>query len=101
MAKVFTENERHKNNRKFAARTGELKVKETYIGVALLSLSPRMDVDNIGVDFDVVRDVIARTIAAKKSWNVDVVNFATFDALSANVKEATISQYGEKTTSNA
>lgn len=59
-----------------------------------------MDVDNIGVDFEVARDVIARTIAAKKSWNVDILPFSAFDDLPAEVQQSATNQYGEESARN-
>lgn len=77
-----------------------VKTKETENGVALFSLTPRMDVDNIGVDFYVARDVISRVIAAKKVWNVDILPFSTFDDLPIAVQQYA-NQYGEKDARNA
>ena len=46
-------------------------------------------VNSGGVNLAITDGVISRVLAAKKSWNVEIVNFATFDALPADVQKTT------------
>lgn len=63
--------------------------------MALFSFSPRVDA-SFGVKVAVADSVVSRILASKKSWNVEIVNAATFDALLSDVQKTTKRQYGEK-----
>ena len=77
-----------------------LQTKETDKGVALLSLSPRVDA-SFGVELGVANGVIHRVLASKKGWDVDLAAFDTFAALPSEVQENAKKYYGEAAASNA
>jgi hypothetical protein len=69
-------------------------------GAALLSLGNPTNAG--GVDLAAVDGVIARVLAAKKGWDVEVVGFESFGSLPANVQESAIANYyGEEEARNA